>query len=786
MPNTVVRYVGYTNTVEQLIWTGAGADVPVRAYLIGGGGGGGGALGGGIYIPGNFGYVGGIGGNGSGGGYASVDFVVRANDQITIAVGGAGGYGVSAVQAEGGGSAGGAITAIPIFNTRNGPGIVNVGDYKSVFDPNWGTFLNTYGVWEVLNGSYYSDFNKQYSVYFSETADYTFTMSASHPAILILNGTPVFSCTTAISTFEQSVTVSQGFNTIQIRSENTTGGPAGVALAVAGGGQSFSAGRGGNAGGVTQPVIQGSTATDPFFGTIVPGTSGYYEYGRGYISGANNFEDFFNPSSWCVVLDGSVVYGPTTTPPPATLAIRRQSQGRVYYQPDGFPSLEYTAVVCYSFIYSPGTNYGAGGGGGGATVLLLNNVLQAVAGGGAGGGGSGYQSFNVTPGNGRNAPGGGPEPRREPYPITNGQNGQNPNGGGGGHGGGGGGYNGGNGGRRTGGLVDPQEPGNAGEYGASYSRNGVALNSGNRINAGYINQFNYQPYSDTNGAGTGGDGEKDVFGGTLGVSWGQPGLVVLEFDVQGLYVHTNNVFTPVQKTYVNSNGQWYPVVTTWLNQNNIWVPVRGSIAPVFNQHPEQFGVNSRVALSDPGAPPQGGGGGGKCKIICQKLAEMGFFDSAMNAADQQFGIMLQDQDPDAYNGYLRWAQPVVELLEGKGSATFRKIAFFWVRDEQRRQQIQSNIVAHYLDVIARPWAEEMAYRMKADGYDQSNPAGRFIMNIGLPMCRAIGRFGKRGQWPMWAKTALIWGTTTVLLVAVSVISGTDKFVGKVCKLFKRG
>ena len=229
------------------------------------------------------------------------------------------------------------------------------------------------------------------------------------------------------------------------------------------------------------------------------------------------------------------------------------------------------------------------------------------------------------------------------------------------------------------------------------------------------------------------------------------------------------------------------MVTTWLNYNNLWVPVRGSIAPVLNQHPNRFGLDSRVADPTPLATvPQGGGGGGSCKIICQKLAEMGFFDSAMNAADQQFGIMLQDQDPDAYNGYLRWAQPVVELLEGKGSATFRKVAFFWVRDEQRRQQIQSNIVAHYLDVIARPWAEEMAYRMKADGYDQSNPAGRFVMNIGLPMCRAIGRFGKRGQWPMWAKTALIWGTTTVLLVAVSVISGTDKLVGKVCKLFKRG
>ena len=176
----------------------------------------------------------------------------------------------------------------------------------------------------------------------------------------------------------------------------------------------------------------------------------------------------------------------------------------------------------------------------------------------------------------------------------------------------------------------------------------------------------------------------------------------------------------------------------------------------------------------------GGGGGGGNKIICQKLAEMGFFDSAMNAADQQFGIMLRDQDPDAYNGYLRWAQPVVDLLEGKGSVRFRKIVFFWVRDEQRRQQIQSNIVAHYLDVIARPWAEEMAYRMKAEGYGKSNTAGRFIMNIGLPMCRAISRFGKRRELPMWLKTVLIWGTTTLLLVAVTAISTIDK----TRKLFK--
>jgi hypothetical protein len=887
MPNIVRRPIGYTNTVEQLTWTGAGADVPVRAYLIGGGGGGGGAFVAGtettfqgstatdpfhnVFVSGTSGYyvqnigqpgesnfitgycvvvngtsvylnqtglgqpnatpppdtvairrnfsgnsfyqnivIDGIlyyeyvecfdfvytagggttppfGGNGSGGGYATTEFVVRAGDQITVVVGGGGGGGFSALTGEGGGQAGGSITDVPKFNTRTGPGFAPGPDYVPVFDPNWGTFLNTYGVWNVVNGSYYTSFNQVYNVFFPvKDATVTLTMSASHPALVSWNGVPIFTCTTAVSTFEQTHTVTQGFNAIRIQCENPNGEPAGVALTVVSDGAGFSAGRGGNAGGAAPPVTQGSLATDPFFGTIVPGTSGYYEYGRGYIKGDNNFEDFFNPSSWCVIVNGTVVYGPATTQPPANIAVRGQAQGNVYYAPDGYPSLEYTAVACYNFIYTADTvGYGAGGGGGGATVLYLNGILKAVAGGGAGGGGAGYVGSAPTPGG--NAPGG---VRGRSLIESNGQNGQNPLPyGGGGYGGGGGGSLGGQGGARTEAEVGLLIPGRGGEYGSSVSyTGGEALNSTNQNNAGFVNIFNFQPYSLTE-AGRGGNGETQLYKPyQRPASYGGNGLVVLEFEVDGLYVHTNGEWVPVQKTFVHTGGLWVPVVTTWINYNNLWVPVRGSIAPVLNQHPNLFGINSRVADPAPApAPvPQGGGGGGRCKIICQKLAEMGFFDSAMNAADQQFGIMLQDQDPDAYNGYLRWAQPVVDLLEGQGSATFRKIAFFWVRDEQRRQQIQSNIVAHYLDVIARPWAEEMAYRMKADGYAQSNPAGRFIMNIGLPMCRAIGRFGKRGQWPMWAKTALIWGTTTVLLVAVSVISGTDKFVGKVCKLFKRG
>jgi hypothetical protein len=243
----------------------------------------------------------------------------------------------------------------------------------------------------------------------------------------------------------------------------------------------------------------------------------------------------------------------------------------------------------------------------------------------------------------------------------------------------------------------------------------------------------------------------------------------------------------------------------------VWRPVVGSFSPEFVSVSSNFGILStsqqvdsiRYSFSpsigdsffdfgtgggDGGGGgwdsgfDSGGGGGGGGKIICQKLSEMGYFDKEMNRADQLFGKQLQQHDPDAYAGYVRWARPVVVLLEGGGSETLRKWVLFWEKDSQKRKDIQSSIVAYYLDKLARPWAEEMAYRMKADGHTSSNTAGRFIMNIGLPMCRTIGHWGKDNQWPMWAKTLGIWGTVTVLLVAITAISVTDKLIKKLRKL----
>jgi hypothetical protein len=198
-----------------------------------------------------------------------------------------------------------------------------------------------------------------------------------------------------------------------------------------------------------------------------------------------------------------------------------------------------------------------------------------------------------------------------------------------------------------------------------------------------------------------------------------------------------------------------------------------------------YQVNQASTYVPPPPAPSGGGGGGGGKIICKKLAELGYFDKEMNDADQRFGALLRDSDSFAYNGYLRWAQTVVDLMEGKGSEGLRKFIFFWQKDKDRRIEMQKNIVIYYMDMLARPWAEEMAFRMKAKGYEKSNPTGRLLMSIGLPLCRKVGKIQSNKDLPLFVKILAIWGTVTVLLVLVFAISGTNAIFNKVKSWFKK-
>jgi hypothetical protein len=91
MANTS-RSLGFTNSLQRLVWQSqSGPNIPIIIRLYGGGGGGGGS-------------DSGIGGSGGGGGYTQVGFDINNGDVIDIAVGGGGGGGGSGKAAGGGGA----------------------------------------------------------------------------------------------------------------------------------------------------------------------------------------------------------------------------------------------------------------------------------------------------------------------------------------------------------------------------------------------------------------------------------------------------------------------------------------------------------------------------------------------------------------------------------------------------------------------------------------------------------------------------------------------------------
>ena len=93
--SSTTRSLGFTNSLQRLVWqSNSGSNLEIVAHLWGGGGGGGGS-------------DRGTGGSGSGGGYSSAIFTVSNGDVIDIAVGGGGGAGRSGVS-NGAGGVGGA------------------------------------------------------------------------------------------------------------------------------------------------------------------------------------------------------------------------------------------------------------------------------------------------------------------------------------------------------------------------------------------------------------------------------------------------------------------------------------------------------------------------------------------------------------------------------------------------------------------------------------------------------------------------------------------------------
>lgn len=137
--------------------------------------------------------------------------------------------------------------------------------------------------------------------------------------------------------------------------------------------------------------------------------------------------------------------------------------------------------------------------------------------------------------------------------------------------------------------------------------------------------------------------------------------------------------------------------------------------------------------SDAAIGPQGSGSAGgpgsipSYTVICTELHRQGLMDEAIFKADEAFGERLRDSDGAVLVGYNFWAEPVVSLMQ------------------------KSSAFTQMVNVVARPWSYEMAYRMGTR--DKGSFVGRLLLSVGVPLCRGIGRAVMRNGNP-WLQDAM--------------------------------
>lgn len=113
---------------------------------------------------------------------------------------------------------------------------------------------------------------------------------------------------------------------------------------------------------------------------------------------------------------------------------------------------------------------------------------------------------------------------------------------------------------------------------------------------------------------------------------------------------------------------------------------------------------------------------GKQTVLCSLLHRRGYLSDDIWRLDAAYGQMTRDTDPDVYDGYYAWAQPLVDWIER--DTVLAKIGFYTLA----------------LPLVSS-WAKHIAHRMEPDNY-KDNLLGRFIITIGVPSCRAIGKMLK--------------------------------------------
>ena len=125
-----------------------------------------------------------------------------------------------------------------------------------------------------------------------------------------------------------------------------------------------------------------------------------------------------------------------------------------------------------------------------------------------------------------------------------------------------------------------------------------------------------------------------------------------------------------------------------------------------------------------------GEGGGSKKIICSALYRLGHMPYAVFEADQLYGRKLREEMPEVNDGYRKWAQVVVDWMDGKGPSFMP-----WIQDDQVRAQKQSDLTIKVTKAIATPWAIQMAHEMGV--LEKGSFTGKLLMTLGYPISKLV-------------------------------------------------
>lgn len=155
------------------------------------------------------------------------------------------------------------------------------------------------------------------------------------------------------------------------------------------------------------------------------------------------------------------------------------------------------------------------------------------------------------------------------------------------------------------------------------------------------------------------------------------------------------------------------------------------------------------------------------KIICTRLYELGLLDQEIYQADQAYGQQLQDQDPDAYEGYRYWADWVVSWIDGDQSV-LPGVTLSWTQKWARSWAVK----------IATPWAKEIAHQVGHQG--RGSLSGSILLNLGLVLCRSIGQRPKTANPSLLARVSFITAASLARgLVAVTDYDILDKIYHRI-------